>query len=150
MYLISVVMAGSSYRSGERYFFVKYELEHFKHVQIKVSMIMTKLLPDKKEILFKKRKSWARWTNVYLKNFCPQKGIGFFDKYLGKKLLRKAYSKNLLGYINSKDWSLFPYISLSRYKVCRNPGFHWPLFSRVRAESAILSLNLRIRFIENQ
>ena len=50
-------MAGSSYRSGERYFFVKYELEHFKYVQIKVSMIMTKLLPDKKEILFKKRKS---------------------------------------------------------------------------------------------
>ena len=143
-------MADSSYWSGERWFFVKYELEHFKYVQIKVSMIMTKLLPDKKEILFKKRKSWARWTNVYLKNFCPQKGIGFFDKYLGKKLLRKAYSKNLLGYINSKDWSLFPYISLSRYKVCRNPGFHWPLFSRVRAESAILSLNLRIRFIENQ
>ena len=143
-------MAGSSYWSGERWFFVKYELEHFKYVQIKVSMIMTKQFPDKKEILFKKRKSWARWTNVYLKNFCPQKGIGFFDKYLGKKLLRKAYSKNLLGYINSKDWSLFPYISLSRYKVCRNPGFHWPLFSHPRAESAILSLNLRIRFIENQ
>ena len=143
-------MAGSSYWSGERWFFVKYDLEHFKYLQIKVSMIMTKLLPGKKEKLFKKTKSWARWTNVYLKKFCPQKGIGFFDKYLGKKLLRKALSKNLLGYINSKDWSLFPNISLSRYKVCRNPGFHWPLFSRPRAESAILSLNLRIRLIENQ
>ena len=50
-------MAGSSYWSGERWFFVKYELEHFKYVQINVSMIMTKLLPGKKEILFKKTKS---------------------------------------------------------------------------------------------
>ena len=50
-------MADSSYWSGERWFFAKYELEHFKYGQTKVSMIMTKLLPGKKEILFKKTKS---------------------------------------------------------------------------------------------
>ena len=33
----------------------------------------------------------------------------------------------------------------SLYKICENTGFHWPLFSRIRIESTILSLYGGIR-----
>ena len=35
------------------------------------------------------------------------------------------------------------------HKTCENTGFHWPLFSRIRKKSAILSLYRRIRVSEN-
>ena len=57
-------------------------------------------------------------TNARLKNYCSQKGLGYIEKngikevHLGKKRIHlnikgnRALAKNLLSYIERKEWSV--------------------------------------------
>ena len=52
-----------------------------------------------------------------------------------------------LTYHSKLIWSTMQTLSL--YKVCENTGFRWPVFSRIKTKSTILSLHRRIRVREN-
>ena len=59
----------------------------------------------------------------------------FNDEFIAKKIRR-----HLCPYVVSSSFTL--------HKICEDTGFHWPIFSRIRTKSKILSLYGRIRVSE--
>ena len=52
--------------------------------------------------------------------------------------------------ISPLKWHLIIYVEYPQHKTCKNTEFHWPIFSRIRTKSSILSLYGRIQSVKTR
>ena len=76
---------------------------------------------------------------------------GWFSIFHLQVHISKAQRKHPAPHIHTRPLlKIAVILKHSLHKLCKNTGLHWPVFSRTRTESMILSLYGKIRVSKNQ
>ena len=93
---------------------------------------------------------WQHWLDVgqeyYKHNFFCLKSVqmrNFFwsafpciqSKYRKIRTRKKYVSGHFSRSVSSHHWFFISFLKLPLHKICKNTGFHWPVFPHIRTES---------------